>query len=125
MNKGVDKNEKIESMENVYQKLLEQGFYATIDDNNSFISVKTSNYTVCGDDDLITLKRNNSLVETSTHVLCSNEDELYNKIYEIFISYLKQPERFISQKKSYIFKIIFIIVLIIGVYLMVTYFTGK
>ena len=125
MNKGVDKNEKIESMENVYQKLLEQGFYATIDDNNSFISVKTSSYTVCGDDDLITLKRNNSLVETSTHVLCSNEDELYNKIYEIFISYLKQPERFISQKKSYIFKIIFIIVLIIGVYLMVTYFTGK
>ncbi len=98
MNKGVDKNEKIESMENVYQKLLEQGFYATIDDNNSFISVKTGNYTVCGDDDLITLKRNNSLVETSTHVLCSNEDELYNKIYEIFISYLKHPEQFISQK---------------------------
>lgn len=125
MNKGVDKNEKIESMEKVYQKLLEQGFYATIDDNNSFISVKTSNYTVCGDDDLITLKRNNSLIETSTHVLCSNEDELYNKIYEIFISYLKQPEQFISQKISYIFKIIFIIVLIISVYLVVTHFTGK
>lgn len=98
MNKGAGKNEKLESMENVYQKLLERGFHAAIDEDNSFISVKTSEYTVCGDDDLITLKRNNSLFETSTHVLCSDEDELYNKIYEIFISYLEHPERFTFQK---------------------------
>ena len=98
MDKDAGKNEKLESMENVYQKLLERGFHAEIDDDNSFISVKTSEYTVCGDDDLITLKRNNSLFETSTHVLCSDEDELYNKIYEIFISYLEHPERFTFQK---------------------------
>lgn len=98
MDKDAGKNEKLESMENVYQKLLERGFHAAIDEDNSFISVKTSEYTVCGDDDLITLKRNNSLFETSTHVLCSDEDELYNKIYEIFISYLEHPERFTFQK---------------------------
>lgn len=97
MSEDVYLKEKIGSMENVYQKLLKQGFCATINDNNDFITVKTQNYTVCGDDDLITLKWNEHLNETSTHVICDNEDELYNKIYEIFMLYLNKPEQFISK----------------------------
>lgn len=84
MKKDVCKVEKITSMKNVYQKLLEQGYYVTIDDDNSFITVITDNYTVCGDDDLITLIYNNRLREISSHVSCDEEDELYNKVYKLF-----------------------------------------
>lgn len=98
MKKDVCKVEKITSMKNVYQKLLEQGYYVTIDDDNSFITVITDNYTVCGDDDLITLIYNNRLREISSHVSCDEEDELYNKVYETFLYYLEHPKRFTSKK---------------------------
>ncbi|MFR2822449.1 MAG: hypothetical protein ACLTBQ_07475 [Thomasclavelia sp.] len=69
-----DSNLKITSMKDINELFLEQGYNVTINHDNSFISVIEKDFTVCGDDDLVTLKGKKDLFTTSSHVI---SDDLY------------------------------------------------
>lgn len=88
---------KIVSMKDVYKLLLEEGYNVTIDDKDSFITVVQEGFVVCGDDDLITLQGKNNFFTTSSHVI-SDDDHVYEKVYQLFKDYLDHATQYTSKK---------------------------
>lgn len=88
---------KIASMKDVYKLLLEEGYNVTIDDKDSFITVVQEDFVVCGDDDLITLQGKNDFFTTSSHVI-SDDDHVYEKVYQFFKDYLDHAKQYTSKK---------------------------
>lgn len=92
-----DANSKITSMKDVYELLLGQGYNVTIDNANSFISVVEEDFTVSGDDELITLYGKRNLFTTSSHVM-SDDMHVYEEVYKIFKHYIENADQYISKK---------------------------
>ena len=90
-----DTNLKITSMKDVYELLLEQGYTVTIDHDHSFISVTEKGFTVCGDDDLVTLTGKKNLFTTSSHVI-SDDLHVYEEVYQLFKYYIENADLYIS-----------------------------
>lgn len=90
-------NIKITSMKDVYELLLEQGYNVSINHDYSFISVVEEDFIVCGDDDLVTLQGKKDLFSTSSHVI-SDDQHVYEKVYEIFKHYIEYADQYISKK---------------------------
>lgn len=105
------KAEKMTSMEDVYRKLLEQGFHVSIEDN-SFVKVVTENYTIYGDDEMISLKNNKTKFETHCHPLS------YDNVYETFMSYIENPKQFTGARFFMDNVLVTIILLVFALYIL-------
>lgn len=92
-----DSNLKITSMKDIYELFLGQGYNVTINHDNSFISVIEKDFTVCGDDDLVTLKGKKDLFTTSSHVI-SDDLYVYEEVYKLFKYYIENADQYISKK---------------------------
>lgn len=92
-----DSNLKITSMKDINELFLEQGYNVTINHDNSFISVIEKDFTVCGDDDLVTLKGKKDLFTTSSHVI-SDDLYVYEEVYKLFKYYIENADQYISKK---------------------------
>ena len=92
-----DSNLKITSMKDINELFLEQGYNITINHDNSFISVIEKDFTVCGDDDLVTLKGKKDLFTTSSHVI-SDDLYVYEEVYKLFKYYIENADQYISKK---------------------------
>lgn len=92
-----DSNLKITSMKDINELFLEQGYNVTINHDNSFISVIEKDFTVCGDDDLVTLKGKKDLFTTSSHVI-SDDLHVYEEVYKLFKYYIENADQYISKK---------------------------
>ena len=78
------------SMEDVRQKLLEQGLDVTLE-SDGFITVEYEDFTIEGDEDMIIFINNKTKYNTHSHPEDMN-DSIYDGVYETIMDYIENKE---------------------------------